>query len=439
MLACVTLVAAGHGAPASWWDTRWESRLALTVPSAAVMVPGLPVILTGKELRSLLGGRPIALSSLRLVGPGGEVSLQVDECDSTGDLVAEANHVLDEDDQLAFQVDRGPSPATYYLYFSHSARPLGRYASSIAFRFQRASRWDDTCLAHAFLRNRNFKVGLKGPKAEDPNVNCLANWCCGGLPVVSYRRHDFVSPGGSWAFFIPRHPFAGGPSPYRWSVPHLVADGAVRKTARLDLPEFEAKNDKGVTTVKAAVSHTYSLYAQGAILDFEETLDLHTVPDPFTVQLDFPLALFEKFGEDSLLMTSSGGRALLKQPTNEDVVRVSWAGHLVSLYQSQPQDDPVFAWYDRKQKVGFAVMFGKCAMPEGAEARQTFSMASEARTTQSSVVTALTGLRAGATVHLDWRFLAFDSENTNALAAQLQAWRARPADWLKFGEVESAR
>ena len=86
----------------------------------------LPVVIRGERLRTLAGGQPLSVASLRVVGPQGETPCQLDEFDGTGRSVRTPNHLLDDDDELVFQADLPAEGAvTYWVYWSTTPLPCG--------------------------------------------------------------------------------------------------------------------------------------------------------------------------------------------------------------------------------------------------------------------------------------------------------------------------
>jgi hypothetical protein len=396
----------------------------------------IPVVLIGSELRSLAGGWDVAASSLRVVGPEGEIPVQLDERDGTGTFVAEPNHVLDNDDELVFQVDRPAGrPATCWLYFSSSPRPLGDYLTDPHFRWQRASRWDEGAPAHAVLRNREFKLGVKGPKSPTPEVNAFQNWGCGGLTVLRYRDHDFVHPASSWTWFVPYHPFAAGPSPYVWSAPSGLVDGPVRKIVRLTLQGFEVRDEAGQVTVAADVVHDVALYARGAVAELEETLHYRAAPAAWTLPYRFPLAFGRAFDSEIRLFTSRNGQVTARSPTAEEIAQVAAGPGAVPYYQSEAGDDPWFGWLNRADRWGLAVFCGPAAGPTPV-AQQTGATVRPELSETTLTLTA-PGLAAPGTLRVRMRLVGFSEDAPPLLSAHLQAWTGPARAWLTPGAVES--
>ena len=356
----LVLVAAGlmsrapvAGGTAAWWDRRWPCRMRLVLPSSPVRVDAVPLVVSGRAILKASKRAGLPASALRVVVGGREWPCQVDERDGTGRWVADPNRRLDPDDELVFQIDlpAGPAPEVH-VYFSDAPTPVPDYPTRVF--FQRQSRWHKNSHAHAVLRNKALWLGMSGPKSTQPTLNQFPNHGSGTLKQLRLRRTDLVHPGRAWAWVFPRHPFACGPSVHDWTVPTCVVDGPVRKIARLSVTGFQGKTRKGKVAVDADVEHTFSLYSDGTVFDFEQRIRYRRAPAQWTVSLS---------GQVSLGRNLHQGVAWWAHRSAGDVVWHPGPGELekaekrhVSVRPNLPDEFGWCAWHDPKTSCGVACM-----------------------------------------------------------------------------------
>lgn len=251
-----------------WWKPQWQRRVGLTIPSPGAVVSGAPVILPGRVILDAAGGESVAVGSLRVVGPQGEVPCQLDEYDGTGGPVTAPNHELDPDDELSFQADLpAQGAARYWLYWSPNPMPPGKY--TVTCRVHEAVE-PGPFTSDVQMHNRAVLMGMKGPATgEDPTKNESANHGNGLITFLDFYHHRIIS--GGWGSNFPQGAFFGGPSSEskKWSAPRQICWGPVRCGASVTMAEGNvtvAPNQ----TARLKLEHRAFLFDRGAWVLFEE-------------------------------------------------------------------------------------------------------------------------------------------------------------------------
>ena len=307
--AAVLLAAPGlaQDTPRRWWDARWNRRWAVTFTGGGVPVRDLPVVIRGEKLRKLVGDEPMSVASLRVIGPKGEIPCQFDEFDGTGRISRAPNHTLDNDDELAFQVDLpGTGKTTYWVYWSTGPLPLGRYTSRTLMGeamepgvWQHDIQlWSDQCL-----------VGMRGrARGQDPSRNQKENWGAGALVLLRVYRLPVINIGRAWSSIFPLGAFGSNPSPEaeRWECPRAMVRGPVRVAANCFQRQAKMKptvrrgrdKAKGPPPIKVDVEHRVWLYERGAYVCFEEIITPHAPTPAMTLKYQCGFSFGKASGEE---------------------------------------------------------------------------------------------------------------------------------------------
>lgn len=416
-----------------WWDSRWECRLGIELCMPAT-VEALPVIIRGDELLAAAKPKMPAVSSLRVVDAGQEISIQVDERDGTGTYQPHPNHLLDDDDELVFQVDlQADVPKRLWVYFSEQGRPLGHFHTRLLWHRQSLRVGGE--LTHLVLRNRDLKVALKGPKTADPMANVLGNFANGACSQVRYRGFDYIRPRSSYTFFIPHHPFAAGPHARSWSLPHVVSDGPVRKIARMDLRGFERRTRDGEVDLRCDVSHWYGVWARGGMVDFAESIEVRRAPPQWSLRYQFPLNV--KLGEASAVRFGLAGDIVRETIDSQLAKRIGEAKSHVSVWHSDEDTERWWGVENQRQAYGMAILAGKLRAEPARESEYDSIISGYHHTTQGSVNVHFRDWSGSGAVHQKMRFLAYEIDDCDSLDAHRQAWLKAADAWIRFGQVET--
>lgn len=410
------------GAATPWWHPDWEQRVELRLPMTAERFTA-PVTITGRALRGSGLSDAVSMGSFRVIGPTGEVPCQVDERDGTGELRRHANHVLDDDDELFFLGKFGPStPVTYHIYCSVAPRPPGRYQTSL--RYGRPSAAFNSAPIHGTFYDREFKVSVKGPKLPDPKAHSLLNYCSGAITTLRWRSYDFIAPSRSWNWFLPNHPFGGGPSTVVWTLPKLVCDGPVRKTVRMEATSLSAPVRR--------VRHYVAVYAQCATVDFEQVVEYSEGPTPSKdLCLNFAFAVTP----DTIAAAGIENGAVRRTLTpDEDAAQA--AGELVHLCASDKLDAPRpwWAWSSPARQLGLALFFAEAVTPKrGVMSPEKWSFSTYVRRNQSHTRVCLKPT-AQPVLHHALRFTGI--VDLDRVPFLFTAWSQPVEEWATLGQVE---
>lgn len=328
-----------------WWRPAWTRRAQVTIMEGGAAFPAVPVILYGRQLKEAAAGEPIAVGSLRVVGPQGEVPCQFDECDGTGVFVSAPNHELDPDDELSFQADLpAQGNAHYWIYWSTVPMPPGRYTGDV--------RVHEPVEPEAFLgdiqfHNRVAFVGMKGPgTGADLTKNAAENWGNGAVTFADLYHRRLL--GGGWASLFPRGAFFDGPGTEiaKWSLPRAISRGPVRVGATCTLPEATIALPDN-QTARVRVDHRAWLWDRGAIVFFEERW---TPLDPIAkLRLGYTYGWNLKPDGTDRVFYSVKGESQVYQPTADQLQ------HGTGLRFSVPTD-PWMAKYSPSDKFLTAVL-----------------------------------------------------------------------------------
>jgi len=416
-----------------WWDARWECRLGIEL-CVPVTVEALPVIIRGDELLAALKPKLPTVSSLRVVNEGQAIPVQVDERDGTGTYQPHPNHLLDDDDELVFQVDlQADVPKRLWLYFSEQGRPLGHYHTRLLWHRQSLRVGGE--LTHLVLRNRHLKVSLKGPKTADPMANVLGNFANGACSQVRYRGFDYIHPRSSYTFFVPHHPFAAGPHARSWSLPHVVSDGPVRKIARMDLDDFERRTRDGEVDLECDVSHWYGAWARGGMVDFEESIEVRKAPPRWSLRYQFPLNVQLLDGSE-VRFGRAGGMA--HETIDAQLAkRIGEAKSYVSVWRSDDDCEPWWAVENQRQGYGMAILAGKLRAKPAKQSEYDSIINGYHHTTQGYVDLHFRDWSGNGVVHQRMQCLAYEINECDCLKAHRQAWLQLADAWIRFGQVET--
>ncbi len=345
---CPMAAAGAPAKPAAWWDARWDHRCRLVVQGGEVSLRDVPIVLSGSRLRPVLGQAPV--SSLRVVGPQGEIPSQFDERDGTGTVVANPNHVLDNDDDLVFQADLPAAGAfTGWLYWNSEPLPPGRYPS----RTLIGDAMEPELLQHDIqLWNDDCRVGLRGPaRGEDPSKNQIENWGAGALVLCDVLRLPVTNIHSAWAAIFPLGTVACRPCPdaARWERPRILARGPVRVAAACSLRGAEFRVE-GQPAAKVDVEHRVWLYDRGALVCFEEEI---TPAEPLRrMALHYEAGLpFGRLAGDTLHYAAQGGLHGFA-PTPEQIAE----GEKGKVVMQASGMDPWMAGASGTAKRGYALL-----------------------------------------------------------------------------------
>ncbi len=414
---------------ADWWDARWPCRMAIDLCVPAT-VEAVPVTIRGDELLTACRPRRPAVSSLRLVDAGHEVPIQVDERDGTGTYQPHPNHVLDDDDELVFQIDlQAGVSKRLWVYFSETGRPLGRYRTPLFWHRQSLRVGGE--LTHLVLRNREMKLALKGPKTADPMANVLGNFANGACSQVRYRGFDYISPRSSYTFFIPHHPFAAGPHPSQWSLPHVISDGPVRKIARMDLRGYKGTNRDGKVDVQCDASHWYGLWARGGTVDFEELVQVRQAPQQWSLRYSLPLAV--QLSEGSAVHSGTGDVVVDVKLAE----RIATSQSHVGVWHSRDNADPWWAIENARQGYGMAILAGKLHAEPGTDSQYQSIINGYHTMTHGYLNVDLTDWPGIGTVHQEMRFVAYETHESDSIEAHRLLWLKAAEAWIRFGQTET--
>jgi len=418
---------------ADWWDARWECRVAIDLRVPAT-VEALPVVIRGDELLTVCRPRVPTVSSLRLVDAAQEVPIQVDERDGTGTYQPHPNHVLDDDDELVFQIDlQAGTSKRLWVYFSERGRPLGNYRTPLFWHRQSLRVGGE--LTHLVLRNRNLKVAFKGPKTADPMANVLGNFANGACSQVRYRDFEYINPRSAYTFFIPHHLFAAGPHPSQWSLPHVISDGPVRKIARMDLQGYKRTSTDGKVDLQCDVVHCYGVWARGGVIDFEELVVVGQGPKQWSLRYSFPLAVqlsegsAVRFGRDDAIVREVVDAKLAE--------RIATSQSHVGVWRSSENAGSWWAAENPRQGYGMAVLAGKLRTEPATEAEYQSIVNGYHATTQGYLSLNLADWPGSGTVHQKMRFVAYDTDECDSIAARRLVWLKATDAWIRCGQVET--
>jgi len=320
----------------------------LTFRGPAVPLSDLPIVVRGSQLRRLAGDEPFSVGSLRVVGPQGEIPCQFDERDGTGRVVRRPNHTLDDDDELAFQVDL-PAAATtrYWIYWNTAPLPPGRYTS----RTLMGAAMEPAAWQHDIqIWNDRVMLGLRGPaRGEDPTKNQIENWGAGALVLLEVLRLPALRIQHSWSSIFPRGAFGSSPSPEAagWGLPQEMVRGPVRVAAVCRQRAASWKIHNG-STAKVDVEHRVWLYERGAIVCFEEEIVARDAVKPVQVQYECGLNSGEAAGDQ--VWYAKGGKPRSFSPT-EDQIEEAKRGKIIL---NEADMDPWMAGYWPNLKKGYA-------------------------------------------------------------------------------------
>ena len=315
LLLLVMLVAEASAQTAPWWKPAWTRRAPITVSGGGAAFPAVPVILYGRTIEEAAGGEAVAVGSLRVVGPQGEVPCQFDECDGTGAFVSAPNHELDPDDELSFQADLpAQGEARYYLYWSTASMPPGRYPGTVRVHEPVEP---DAFLGDIQFHNREAFVGMKGPgTGADLTKNAAENWGNGVVTFMDLYHRRLL--GGGWASIFPQGALFCSPGTEiaKWQTPRAIARGPVRAGASCLLPEatLSLPNDQ---TARVRVEHRTWLWDRGAIVFLEERF---TPLDPIaSLRRGYSCGWNLNPGGTDRIFYSVKGESRLYQPTAEQL------------------------------------------------------------------------------------------------------------------------
>ncbi len=336
----------GKGEADSWWNSRWNRRCRLRIEGKNTTVINLPIIITGREIKNLAGSENVSLGSLRIVSGNEEIPVQVDEFDNGILPAVSPNHILDDNDQLVFQVTIPSSGIELWLYWSTEPLPPPAYPcrifSSVAM--------DPEIYQHDFqMWNDDVFLGLRGPaRGHDSTRNSMENWGAGCLVWLDFFRKPVLHFRHSWSSIFPLGAICSSPGPDAsgWQHPQLVAAGPVRVAAGTSLSAATVKTSSG--EFKVDVQHLVWLYEKPAIVCFEEFILPVEEGKNFRQEFSFGFSFSGQAGE--FLWYSQKGKSFAFTPEAESL-RLAEEGKIIA---SCSDLEDWFAFYSSQEKTGYA-------------------------------------------------------------------------------------
>ena len=297
-----------------------------------------PVVIPGSEVISRTRLRPLAVSSLRLFGPQGEVALQVDERDG-GDTWAERpNGQLDPNDEIVFLANVSPNSVSSYRLYYGGPPPVTppEYATDLQTALVPTERFaTDRC--DAFLGNSRFVVGVRSANPADARrreLGASSNDCEGSLTSLRVRGVELVDR------YVPlvwtRFQAASLPP---WEGLRLVA-GPVRVTAVAYKPLTgvyrHSPGEWSVTwndyaQVEGRLHRSFTIYADSPLIDLRDEISAREVGDNFTINYRFalrpPVAEGEVWERTRTIYLPEGeGARALRHGDPPQQVNAGWLG-----------------------------------------------------------------------------------------------------------------
>jgi hypothetical protein len=396
-------------------------------PPAPADAAGMPVVVTGADLRRLTGAVRPAVGSLRVALGDKGVDCQVDERDEGGRYGA-GNGVLEAADEVAFLVDfaRG-QPADLTLSWGDAAEGVPSTAPVAAAPSEpvRLTRDDKTSHVELWAQTEQFRVGLNAEGIADPAAHDIGNFGRAAFSVVEFRGKPLTDIGSAWSNVLPVHPFGYGEGKHRWQPLAVVKEGPVRTLVTTERSDYE----EGVVA-------EFGIYRRGPALDVGYRFR-YTRPSPeeqpHELGFGYPVRLGNRPDTNDLLMVPVAGRVHRHHLAEADL-----AAFYPTYYETPLPEEGWFAWLDTAERSGLAVFYEPMApIRERAawfDSRPVSNPAVRIRTTpgghpENSVVWQRRGLHTARSWSCANRLVGLTGDDEEALRFAYRLW-AEPLDRL---------
>lgn len=256
-----------------WWNDEWEGRwlIVVTNTGAAERLREV-VVVTGGQLLDCSPGLTVDTRSLRIVSGSALIPSQVDEKDATGCYVGAANHVLDADDEICFQVSLKPGEEQkYHIYFSREQKPENPWKSDLG--YEAVPETTKERPYNLLLKNGVIEVGIAG--FENPK-DANEQWKTRGAGAITHLNKAGINMfhNNTW---MPHMKWNAWPS--RPERPEILVKGPVRLIAVVRYGPVDLKWSRDPATwcadgnLKNAVrTYYYQIAADSRTIEF--TVDI---------------------------------------------------------------------------------------------------------------------------------------------------------------------
>lgn len=250
--------------------------------STGEAIDNLPVIIKGSELKKISGGERFSAASIRIIGQEGEIPSQLDEYDGLVFPPSSPNRLIDDNDELVFQVSLpSTGKVDYWLYWNTSPVPPPKYDSlSLAGDAMDPDMQEDDIQ----IWNDRIMLGMKGPsRGKDPVKNQLDNWGSGAVTLFEIDHFPIIKIHSGWGWRFPGGALGSSPDiqALRWQRPKILFKGPVRIAAATTLEDYEIEKP----TAKMDIHNRVWLYEKGSWVCFDQIL----IPEstPFTLSTSY--------------------------------------------------------------------------------------------------------------------------------------------------------
>ena len=263
-----------------------------------------PVVIPAGEVLRRTECRPIAVASLRLVGPDDQpIAVQIDERDAGPSWAEAPNGLLDDNDEIVFLTTIPKnSSAVYRLQYDTTGTDSQQHRTDLSVtrippaQFKR----------HGYdvaVENSVFRIGIRAADSADAEQRELRKTTC--------RREGAIV-----SLHIGRTPMRHVHFPYTnfqqdrnlpWDGLHMANCGLVRATVvavkRLSGLYRHCEGEWSVSwsdeaRAEGKLYRSFTVYSNGPILDIDDHFDVRGVGDNFTMNYHFTMAPPSPSGQD---------------------------------------------------------------------------------------------------------------------------------------------
>lgn len=343
--AVVTLVVLGAGlaGAADPWDAPdYRQRIALSLPGTAGGHLKVGLKFTGADFFRLTGFPRPSVRALLLGGAQGRVPLQVEERDGTGFIVQEGNGRLDDDDQVLFIVELGPTPQKLYLYYDGPEAPVTEAPTALTIKEGNP----------ITLAGTDLTIAVRGGGLDDPSKNVIQNHGRGGIVFCSWKGTTVIDQTKYIASYFPMT-IASGPGNPKWSEPVVVASGPARTVVEMHCEGYEAKTGEKVT-LRGKVTHYVALWNDAPCADLEEVVAYTTSTNDFSWGYSAGALIGQELdANDRMVVPLMDQAYVVKLPTREEIADAPYR----QLYSTWVPEEGWYAFQDLGEKVGMATFY----------------------------------------------------------------------------------
>lgn len=262
-VALILWILGGSGlarAATPWQAPDYRQRITLQLPATAGGTLQCGVVLTGADFFRLTGFPEAPVRALLLGGPEGRLPLQVDERDGTGRPVTEGNGRLDDDDEMAFVTELGPTPRQLHLYYDGPEAPPVPARTTVTVQAGNP----------LGLTAGELSIAVRGGGLEDTGRDAIENHGRGNIVFCSWQGHTLLDQKRYFRQYFPSA-FASSPGAPKWSEPVVVTSGPVRTVVEVHCHGYQEKAGEQVV-LEGDVTHYVSVWNGAPVLDFEQVV-----------------------------------------------------------------------------------------------------------------------------------------------------------------------